>query len=308
MRGVVGARAEPHVPRLGRVGRFLVAQHPDRLVGKVFGQVIALFRAVGLLDEPVVLGQVRVPVVGLPAEEPVEPIEALLQRPRRLVAAAGDVLFGNVVVLADPEGAVAVVLQHLTDGGALRGQSRGGAGETVGALGDRREPVDMVIASGEETRPGRRAQRGGVPLRVHHPVVGQALHHRHLDATAVGRPGSHPGVVVEHHQNIRRTLGCALEFERLPVRRRVADVEFDLAVEALVDAGAIPGRARVGGSSTTLAGAAPRGERRRRGGARAGDGYSAENLASRHLAAGALGVIGGQVSVVAVVHGVPPQL
>ena len=62
------------------------------MVGKVFGQVVALFRTVGLLDEPVILGQIRVPVVGLPAEEPVEPVEALLQRPRRLVAAAGDVL------------------------------------------------------------------------------------------------------------------------------------------------------------------------------------------------------------------------
>ena len=35
VRGVIGTRAEPHVPRLGRGGRVLVAQHPQRLIGQI---------------------------------------------------------------------------------------------------------------------------------------------------------------------------------------------------------------------------------------------------------------------------------
>ena len=61
----------------------------------------------------------------------VEPVEALGQRPLRAAAASGDVLLGNVVVLADPEGAVAVVLQDLADGGAFRGQPASRARESV---------------------------------------------------------------------------------------------------------------------------------------------------------------------------------
>ena len=242
MRRMIGPRTEPHVPGLRRIRRLLIPQHPDRLIGQVFGEVVTLFRAVGLLDEPVVLDQIGIPLIGLAAEEAVEPVKTLLQRPLRLTAAAGDVLLRHVVVLADPERAVAVVLQHLPDRRALRRCTRGSAGKTVGTLRDRREPVHMMVAAGQETGPGRRAQRGGVPLGVHHPVVGQLLHDRHLDPPAVGRPRRHPGVVIEHHQDVRRAVGCLLQLERLPVRSGIPDIKLDLAVEPLVDTGAVPRR------------------------------------------------------------------
>jgi hypothetical protein len=54
LRRMVGAGAEPHEPGLGRGRRTLVAQHLDRLVGKVFGQVVALFGGVVRLDEIIV--------------------------------------------------------------------------------------------------------------------------------------------------------------------------------------------------------------------------------------------------------------
>ena len=206
VRSMIGPRTEPHVPGLGRVGRILVAQHPDRFVGQVFGEVVALFGAVGLFDEPVVLDEVGIPLVGLPAEESVEPVEALLQRPLRLAAPAGHILFGHVVVLAHPECAVAVVLKHLSDGGALRGQPGSHAGKTVGALGDRPRTVHVLAAAGQEAGARRRAQRRGVELGVPQPVVGQALQDRHVDAPAVGRPGRQSGVVVEHDEDVRRTV------------------------------------------------------------------------------------------------------
>ena len=44
MRGVIGARAEPHVERAGGIGLPRVLQHLDGLVGQVLGEVIAILR------------------------------------------------------------------------------------------------------------------------------------------------------------------------------------------------------------------------------------------------------------------------
>ena len=304
---MVGTRAEPHVPGLGRVGRFLIAQHPDRLVGQVFGQVVTLFGTGRLLDETVVLDQVRIPLVGLPAEEAVEAVEALLQRPLRLAAATGHVLFGHIVVLADPERAVTVVLQHLSDGRALRRQTRRHPGKTVGALRNRTRAVHVLAAPGQKTGPGGRAQRRGVPLGVRQAVIGKALHDRHVDPATVGRPRGQTGVVVQHDQNVRRTLGCLLQFERFPVGCRVPDVEFDLAVESLVDSGAVSGRSVADGFLARPAlGIAPGSQRSRRGGTHAG-GHTAEDLAPREFAAGSGGLRCGRFSGVAVIHGQSPR-
>jgi hypothetical protein len=47
----------------------------DRLVGQVLAEVVALLGLARLADRGVVLGQVRIPLVGLTAEEPVEAFE-----------------------------------------------------------------------------------------------------------------------------------------------------------------------------------------------------------------------------------------
>ena len=94
----------------------MVADHLERLVGQVLGEVIALLGAVRLVDELVVVDEVGIPLVGLAAEEAVEAIEALLQRPLLAGGARGDVLLGNVVVLAQPERAPAGVLEQLRRG------------------------------------------------------------------------------------------------------------------------------------------------------------------------------------------------
>ena len=60
---------------------FWSRDHRDGLVGQVLGEVIALLRGVRLFDVVVVLDQVGIPLVGLAAEEAVEAVEALLQRP-----------------------------------------------------------------------------------------------------------------------------------------------------------------------------------------------------------------------------------
>jgi hypothetical protein len=234
VRGVIGAGAEPHEPRLRGARRPQIAQHLDRLVGEVLGQVVALFGGARRFDGVVVLDEVGIPLVGLAAEESVEPVEALGQRPFRSAAGRGEILHRHIVVLAQPHRGVPVVLEHLADGRALGGQSSGRTGEAHRALGDRGTAVDMVIAPGQERRTGGGAQRGRVPLGVRQAIAGESVEGRHVDPPPVGRPGRQAGVVVQHDQNVRRAFGCLLQFVGAPVRGRVPDVELDNPFELFV--------------------------------------------------------------------------
>ena len=81
--------------------------------------MVALLGCVGRLDEVIVLDEVRVPLAGLAAEKPVEALEPLAERPGFAVAALGDIRLRDVVVLAEPEGAEATVLEDLGEGGGL---------------------------------------------------------------------------------------------------------------------------------------------------------------------------------------------
>ncbi|SLE30413.1 Uncharacterised protein [Mycobacteroides abscessus subsp. massiliense] len=54
------------------------------------------------------------------------------------------------MVLAHPECAVPVVLEHLSDRGALCGQPPGGAGIPIRSLGDRGEAIHVVVAAGKQ--------------------------------------------------------------------------------------------------------------------------------------------------------------
>jgi len=134
VRRVVGAGAQPHEPRPRRRRGLAVAQHPQRLVGDVLGEVVALFGLARLLDRVVVLDQRRIPLVGLAAEEPVEAVKALRERPVGLRSAGVALLGGDVVVLADPVGVVAVAAQDLGDRRGLARQMRVRARVAGGAL------------------------------------------------------------------------------------------------------------------------------------------------------------------------------
>jgi len=63
------------------------------------------------------------------------------------------------------------------------------------------------------------------------PFFREPIERRHVDAPAVWRPRPETGVVVEHEQDVRCTLGSPLELVGAPVGDRVADVEIDRAAE-----------------------------------------------------------------------------
>jgi hypothetical protein len=79
--GVVRAGAEPEGPRLLRLRLLRVPDELECLVGEVLGEVVALLRLVGLVRVVVVFGEVRVPLVGLAADEPIEAVVAQAERP-----------------------------------------------------------------------------------------------------------------------------------------------------------------------------------------------------------------------------------
>src|SRR3974390_2741162 len=117
------------------------------MIDQVFGEVIALLRAIRGRDETIIFDQVRIPLIRFAAEKAVEAIEPFLQRPLFAGGARSDILLGDVVILPEPESAPTAILQDLPDGCRLVGKTPVRAGKTAGCLGDRSHAVQVVVAS-----------------------------------------------------------------------------------------------------------------------------------------------------------------
>ena len=153
--GVGGAGAEVHEERLVGHDHLGVFDELDRLVGEVGGQVVAVLGHRRLLHRVVVVDQVRVPLVGLAAQEPVVALEAAADRPVALGRGHVHLVGRDQVPLAEHVGVPAALAQHLGDGGALEGDVAVGVGEPRGRLGDAGHAVGGVVAAGQQRRPGR---------------------------------------------------------------------------------------------------------------------------------------------------------
>ncbi len=92
--------------------------------------------------------------------------------------------------------------QHLWE---QRGVSRDppvAVGEPVGELFDGSHAYGGGVATGQQRRPGRRAQCGGVKLRQSHATLGDARHRGHLDQAAKAVPGRDADVVPDQIQDV----------------------------------------------------------------------------------------------------------
>ena len=189
----------------------------DGAVGEVHREVVALLRRTGLVDRVVVVDQVRIPLVGLRAEETVEAVEAAPERPAASGRGEVHLVLGGQVPLSDGGGAEALVDQHLSHRGALGRNVPVGIREADGRLGDAGHPVRGVVAAGQQARPGRRAQGSRVPLGVAQTRRRDPVDVRGVDQTAITTETGEAHVVqhdVEHVRRSRRRL-------RLLVRRPV---------------------------------------------------------------------------------------
>ena len=178
----------------------------DGLVRQVGGEVV-----IGLADPGENLGrvleQIRRPLVGLAAHEAVEVIEAHADRPL-IERPGGAVLIARrVVVLAEPGCGVAVLLQDRADGGILGADHGIVARIAGGLLRDDAEADRVMIATGDQRRPRRRAQRGGMELRVAQPHLRDPVHRRRRDHAAERARNAVTLVIGHDEKDVGRALG-----------------------------------------------------------------------------------------------------
>ena len=222
MRGVGAAGGEVGEPRFGVVVRGHPVQPFDRLVRHRVGQVEGPVggSAVDPVDA-VVLVDHRVVLTGLAAEESPEVVESPparppVERPGRPL----DVVRGHVP-LAERGGRVAVHLQHLRERRAVLRHHRRVPGERAGQLADRTETDPMVVAAGQQRRPGRRTQRGHVEAVVADASAGHPGQVRRLDRPAERRRLPETGVVDQHQQDVRRALRSLDVPDQAPIGNRI---------------------------------------------------------------------------------------
>ncbi len=221
VRRVCAAGGEVHEPRLARILGAHVVQPPDRLIGHVIGEVVLL--AVGTLRHPdrlVVLGDNRIPLPGLTAQEAPEVVKAPPVRPPAERARRALLAIRRQVPLAERGGAVPVHLQDLRERRAVLRDERGVPGKAGGQLADRPETYRMMITAGQQRRPGRRAQRRHVEPVIPDAFLSDAGHGGRRDRAAERARLTEPRIIDQHQQHIRRPLRRPDVPDKAPVRGR----------------------------------------------------------------------------------------
>src|SRR5262249_58530973 len=109
---------------------------------------------------------VRSTLVGVAADEAVEVVEAESGGPQVERPGLAGVPVGDIVVLAEPGGAIAVLLQDLGDGRRVLPHQRVVPREAGAEFHDAGGVNRVMVAAGDKRRPGGRTQGGGVELVV----------------------------------------------------------------------------------------------------------------------------------------------
>ena len=123
----------------------------------------------------VVEHKVGVELIGLASHETVEPLKAAPQRPTIARATHGHLGGRSEVPLTNRKRCVAVAHEHLRQETVGVRNRRVVAGETSCEFDNARHTVAVVVAAGEQTCAGRRAQRGGVKTAVAQAIASQTI-------------------------------------------------------------------------------------------------------------------------------------
>ena len=207
VRRVRGAGRVLDEDRLARVDLVHPRHVVDRVVRHLGDEVPRAGRgAVVRVDLGRVAEQVRLPLVGVAADEAVEVLEAHAGRPVVERPDLAGLEGRHVVVLAEPGGVVAVVDQHPPDRGLVLADDAVVAGIAGGLLGDDAEADRVVIAPGDQRGAGRRTERRGEHPVVAEAFAGNAIHGRRRDHAAERARHAEPGVVGDDQQHVGRAL------------------------------------------------------------------------------------------------------
>jgi len=228
VRRVSAARHVIHEERLLRIERVDPPHPVDGVVGHGGGEVPARLADIGV-DGSGVAEQVRLPLARVAADEAVEIVEPHAGRPLVERAGLARLERRRVVVLAEPGRAVAVLFQDLADRCRIAADEAVIAGIAGRLLGDHAEAHGMVVAAGDQRGARRRAQRGGMEIRVAQTVMRDTVEVRGRDDPAERAGRAEPDIVGHDQQDVGRTLGR--RHARRPERLRLVRVEVDLPAE-----------------------------------------------------------------------------
>ena len=206
VRCVRGAGAEVHEERLVRRDLLGVGDEADRLVHEVFRQVVALVRASSrarrrdcrrrALDSD---------LMRVAAQEAVVALETASERPAVVGPGCGDLICRRQVPFPERERAVSMLEQHFGKEAVLERDVAVAAGIAGRSLGDARHRVRVMVASREDARARRRAERRRVHAVEEQAVRSQGVDVRRLDRAAVAAHLAEAGVVLHDEQDV----GCA---------------------------------------------------------------------------------------------------
>ena len=225
-RGVVGRVAGPRGPvqeeRPLPVDRPQVGHELPGPVGQVGAQVVAVLGG-GRRDHGVaVVVEGGHELVGLAPVEPVPPVEAPGQRPGGPGRPEPALVVGGQVPFADGVGRVAPVPEHLGQKAVLGRDAAPVARVPHGQVGHPAHAVAVVVAPGQQARPGGRAQGGGVEVGQPDAAGGQPVDRRGVEVGPVAAELAEADVV-QHDDHDVGGAGGGGGLGR-PPRLRVAPV------------------------------------------------------------------------------------
>ena len=200
----------------------------DRLVGHRRGQVPARLPLEGVDGRRIAI-EVRLPLAGVTADEPIEILEAHAVRPLVEGPGLGRLVERRVVILAEPRGRVPVVFQDGADGAVLLPDDGVVAWKSRRDFADHAEAGHVVIAPGDQRRARGRAERSGVEIRVAQPGLRDAIHCRGRNDAAEGARCAEAAIVGHDEQHVRRAL--RRHDARRPPGFRLRSLFLDLSAE-----------------------------------------------------------------------------
>ena len=169
------------------------------------------------------------PLIGLAAHEAVEIVEAHPSGPLVERSGGAVLVVGRVVVLAEPRRGIAVLLQDFANGGVVDANNGVVARIARGLLGNDPETNGVMVTPGNDRRPRRRTERGGMELRIAQSHLRYAVHGGGRNDAAERACDPIPLIVGHDQQDIRCAFGR--HDLRRPVGLGVLGVEADLATE-----------------------------------------------------------------------------
>ena len=213
MRSVTGSWSKVRKEGFIRHQRFLLPDPGDRLVGHVFGEVIALFRGFWRLNGRGAFVDCGIVLVGFAADKAVEVFKA--------AATCGPLVEGahwaglpcrHFVALAELRCGVTVQLEGHRQRGFVLRQNRVIAGRGAGNFSNAAHPNRMMITAREQRLPGGRAERGGVEAVVPESACGQHLEAGRLAWSAESARGAETNIIEKNNEYIGRALGRPQRF------------------------------------------------------------------------------------------------